>query len=95
MAESRSGFLLKFSVYWGKDKTEVSGKGLLGYDIVTGFIRDMTPATVFTDNWYTSPKLFRKLKSNGVDAIGTVRMNRGVAEIMGGNFADGEIKSWV
>ncbi|KAK8772743.1 hypothetical protein V5799_024013, partial [Amblyomma americanum] len=77
--ESSSGYCLKFSIYTGKsEKTTVTAGLLCSEAVVIDLLEKRLPDghTVFMDNWYSSPLLFRHLKEAGSNAVGTVRLQR-------------------
>lgn len=69
-----NGYTIDFKLYTGKSKT-ASGKGL-SFDVVTSLVnKDYLGSgyVVYTDNFYTSPLLFRHLSQQGFGACGTYR----------------------
>ncbi|XP_051799572.1 piggyBac transposable element-derived protein 4-like [Acanthochromis polyacanthus] len=81
LADSATGYTWNFSVYSGKtDKPEGStGAHGLSYSSVV----DLLPFsvlgsgyTLFVDNFYTSPALFKDLYSKNIACCGTIRKNR-------------------
>ncbi|KAK8771667.1 hypothetical protein V5799_010397, partial [Amblyomma americanum] len=79
LCESSSGYCLKFSIYTGKsEKTPVTAGLLCSEAVVIDLLEKRLPDghTVFMDNWYSSPLLFRHLKEAGSNAVGTVRLQR-------------------
>ncbi|CAK9820042.1 PiggyBac transposable element-derived protein 4 [Anthophora quadrimaculata] len=77
LCESTSGYCSRFKIYTGQDKIE-------GTDIPVSQSIVMELAepilgegyTLFLDNWYSSPELFKILNRNNTNVIGTVRKNR-------------------
>lgn len=72
-----NGYTLDFKLYAGKSKG-VSENGL-PYDVVTGLVnKDFLGSgyVIYTDNFYTSPLLFRHLSQQGFGACGTYRQGR-------------------
>lgn len=79
VCEARTGIMLGFVVYKGKeDHGAVSGNGV-AYDVVMKLIERFNDGGhhAFFDNWYSTPRLFTdrwtKLK---MLATGTIRTNR-------------------
>ena len=70
-------YIFAFDIYRGKRCTRVSEHGLT-FDVVTALVRPLQGMGyhVFTDNFYTSPTLFRSLEEWGLKATGTVKANR-------------------
>ena len=72
-----NGYTVDYSLYTGK-ATYPSGKGL-SFDVVTTLVdREFlgTGYVIYTDNFYTSPLLFRHLAEQGFGACGTYRAGR-------------------
>ncbi|XP_035391616.1 piggyBac transposable element-derived protein 4-like isoform X1 [Electrophorus electricus] len=77
LTESVSGYTYNFSIYAGKARNP-SGNGL-SFDAVVNLIHVPTLGTgytVYTDNFYTSSKLFLHLQSMGFGACGTISESR-------------------
>lgn len=78
LCESRSGYALKFITYCGKGTLHTrEGFTLtesLCLDLLDGF--QHFGHCVYTDNYYSSPKLFRQLQEDGIAACGTVKAGR-------------------
>ena len=75
LAESFTGYMLKFQIYTGKEDNE--GKGLahrVVLDLMEG-LQD-TNVRLFMDNFYTGVDLLKNLSMRGINACGTVRTNR-------------------
>ena len=72
-----NGYTLRLQVYRGKRGEDRSDKGL-SYDFVTSLLQGLENQgyRVFCDNFYTSPTLFKHLKSIGFEACGTATSNR-------------------
>ena len=78
------GYCIQFRPYAGKDTIlqEYTDIGLgLGASVVAHLAESLPEVTnsnyhVVMDNFFTSPKLLRYLKSKGIAATGTVRVNR-------------------
>lgn len=78
------GYCIQFRPYAGKDTIlqEYNDIGLgLGASVVAHLTESLPEVInshyhVVTDNFFTSPKLLRYLKSKGIAATGTVRVNR-------------------
>ncbi|KAM6912008.1 piggyBac transposable element-derived protein 4-like isoform 2-T2 [Lycodopsis pacificus] len=74
LADSRNGYTVDFSIYTGKSNIP-SGHGL-AYDVVMSLVRAGYLGTgyhVYTDNFHSSPKLFRALHACRFAACGTYR----------------------
>ena len=56
-------------------KTDDATEKGVGYKVVTDLDRNEA-YTVYMDNFYTSPDLFMELKRTGLEACGTIRLNR-------------------
>ena len=72
-----NGYTIDFSLYTGKSSM-ASGKGL-SFDVVAGLVKKEYLGTgyiVYTDNFYTSPLLYRHLRQQGFGACGTYRQGR-------------------
>uniref|UniRef100_A0A3B4UBG2 Si:dkey-19f4.2 n=1 Tax=Seriola dumerili TaxID=41447 RepID=A0A3B4UBG2_SERDU len=70
-----NGYTIDFMLYTGKSKW-ASGKGL-SFDVVAGLVnKDYLGSgyAIYTDNFYTSPLLFRHLRQQGFGACGTYRV---------------------
>nr|XP_037283985.1 piggyBac transposable element-derived protein 4-like [Rhipicephalus microplus] len=79
LCESSSGYCLNFSIYTGKSEKTPATDGLLcSESVVLDLVGKRLPDghTIFMDNWYSSPTLFRHLKDAGSNAVGTVRLHR-------------------
>jgi hypothetical protein len=79
LCESASGYIWKSLVHIGTAmKLDDSNDGLTSSRIVMTLARDLLGKgySIFMDNWYSSPSLFRQLHMNQTDAVGTVRLNR-------------------
>lgn len=79
LAESNTGFMLRFNVYTGKDNPQ-QGQATHGlasrvvHQLLRGF--ENKGHVVYTDNFYSSPNLFTDLRKLKIGACGTVRANR-------------------
>lgn len=76
LADSLTGFVLKFDIYSGK--TDTSDDLGLGERVVLNLCSGLadSQAIVAFDNFFTSYKLMVMLLQNGIYSIGTVRVNR-------------------
>lgn len=78
--DSKSGYVYNFKIYTGKDNVSSDKNSLLGVsgtvvlELLVGLIG--TGRSLFIDNWYSSPYLFKKLHDEKVNVCGTVRLNR-------------------
>ncbi|CAH1958842.1 unnamed protein product [Acanthoscelides obtectus] len=73
-----SGIIYDFEIYRGKGTVKETNLGISG-DIVIRLVETLPRNInykVFTDNWFTSYKLFCELKKLGIFASGTVRIAR-------------------
>ena len=77
LCDSSNGYCSQFELYVGKGIAEPSQYGKT-YDLVMGMLEPFLNKgyTLFTDNYYTSPILFRKLLNADTLACGTLRLNR-------------------
>ena len=67
----------RFQVYTGRDDRNDHSIGICSrvvLDLMQGF--ESSGLQLFTNNYYTSPILFNHLCNRGINACGTVRMNR-------------------
>ena len=71
-------YLYNFSIYTGKDPSHPVHPHGVSYDVVATLMKDFENKgyTVNTDNYYTSPILYKDLLEKGIYANGTVRKNR-------------------
>ena len=79
LCESGSGYMWKEFTHIGPAmQLEQSNDNLKTSRIVMTLLHDLLGKgyTVYMDNYYTSPTLFRELIANNTDAVGTVRLNR-------------------
>jgi hypothetical protein len=70
--------LYDFQIYTGKNTTTKSELGISG-DIVKTLVEHVPKHNnykVIFDNWFSSYKLVRELKDNGIHTLGTIRSNR-------------------
>ena len=76
-SEAKTGYVLSFQVYTGKDTTK-KGSNLVSYKVVMELLELYLGKghRVFTDNYYSSPKLFADLFKKNTYATGTVRQSR-------------------
>lgn len=73
-----SGIMYDFQIYTGKNTTTKSELGISG-DIVKTLVENVPRHKnykVIFDNWFSSYKLVRGLKDNGIHTLGTIRSNR-------------------
>jgi len=78
LVDCETGFLLGFIIYTGSDTDyEKFGLGISG-DIVAHFLKPYfyKGHVIFTDDWYSSPKLAEFLHDRDTGMCGTVRKNR-------------------
>jgi hypothetical protein len=78
ICESRTGYLLDWDVYTGKDNNPVAPGCGLAHNVVLKLVKDYENLghIIYMDNFYSSPELFDALKSKNTGACGTVRLNR-------------------
>jgi hypothetical protein len=76
ICESSSGYCLSFEIYTGDDVTDPTLPA--STNVVLNMCEPLLDKghTLFIDNWYSSPDLFRSLKDRQTNVIGTVRQNR-------------------
>lgn len=89
VCESTSGYCNNFKIYSGNDKTNLDYSA--SETVVMGLLQSILDKghTLYTDNWYSSPKLFLTLVRNGTNVLGTVRCNR---KNMPGDFVKAKLK---
>lgn len=79
LCDVMTGYILDFIIYCGEgtDIVDEQGLGISGA-VVTTLMKDYFGKghTMWTDNWYSSPDLFKHLHDNITNACGTVRKNR-------------------
>ena len=78
MCDSKTGFLLKFDVYTGKNESLPDAAGGVGHRIVM-FLAEQwlgVGRVFFVDNWYSSIPLFEDLRLRISGACGTIRIIR-------------------
>ena len=76
LADSKNGYLSNFQVYTGKEPgtAEVGLSYRVVYDLMQPYLNK--GYKLYTDNFYTSPKLVKDLLNDGTYLTGTVRANR-------------------
>lgn len=77
-ADSVNGYIYTFDIYCGANSSQPSYPNGLGYEVVMKLLAPCLNKgyTVYMDNFYASPKLFKDLLSAGTYACGTLRTNR-------------------
>lgn len=77
-AVSRNGYISVFDIYTGKDPSKPLHPKGLGYDVVMHLTENYYRKgyLLFTDNFYTSPILWKDLLDKKIYLTGTVRTNR-------------------
>ncbi len=79
LADSCNGYTWGWKVYTGKEGDTVGGRGL-AHRVVLELLNDQRLEgkgyLVYTDNFYSSPHLFRELAEKGFGACGTARRDR-------------------
>ena len=78
LCESATGYALKIITYCGKGTLEVLPGYTFTESVCLSLLDDYVGAghTVFTDNFYTPPELYKALKRRLTGACGTVKINR-------------------
>ena len=79
-ADAVNGYIYTFDVYCGANSSNaVSGNGV-AYDVIFKLLEQCLRKgyTVYMDNYYSSPLLFKDLLAAGTTATGTLRINRKV-----------------
>ena len=78
LADSTNGYCWGWKLYTGKegDRTEHGLAHRVVMDLVSDQRLDQKGYIVFTDNFYSSPALFKELCAHGFGACGTARKNR-------------------
>jgi len=79
LCEARSGYIWNSITHIGKAmQLSESPDRLVSSQIVLTLMKDLLGKgyCLFTDNWYSSPLLFRKLHEKQTDAVGTARVTR-------------------
>lgn len=95
LADAANGYTWGWKLYTGKE-SEASHEHTLTHRVVLELVSDARLEgkgyTVYCDNFYSSPALFRDLYAHGFEACGTLRSNRkGVPdEIQTTNLQKGE-----
>ena len=84
LADSKTGFILRFSIYCGKSDSRVDGQ-TLGESVVLDLCKSLAgkQSLVAFDNFFTTYSLINTLLHNSIFSVGTVRANRkGLPEMM-------------
>lgn len=79
LADAKSGFIMKFDPYTGKDTTTFSSNSATMCEKVVLNLCDVIETTlclVAYDNFFTTYNLMLTLKEKDIYSVGTVRMNR-------------------
>jgi hypothetical protein len=78
VCESSTGYCSRFQIYTGKNslKNDISNsKGeAVVFDLAQKYFNKNY--VIYTDNWFTSPSLFKRLLEKGTYAVGTCKSNR-------------------
>jgi hypothetical protein len=76
ICESSSGYCLYFKIYVGDDVTDPSLPA--STNVVLNMCEPLFDRgqTLYLDNWYSSPDLFRRITNRSTNVVGTVRPNR-------------------
>ncbi|XP_032688641.1 piggyBac transposable element-derived protein 4-like [Odontomachus brunneus] len=94
LVDCKTGFILAFIVYTGKDTDyEKFELGISG-DIVVHFVKPYFSKghVIFIDNWYSSPQLAEFLHEHDTGVCGTVRKNRKEMPDLNSKLNRGEIE---
>lgn len=79
LCDVMTGYIIDFLIYCGEGSDIVDDQNLGIYGaVVTTLLSDYIGKghTLWCDNWYSSPALFKYLHSHETNACGTVRKNR-------------------
>lgn len=80
LADSANGYIWNWKLYTGKEESVPASDLGLAHRVVLDLLDDDRLKSkgyrVFTDNFYSSPALFRDMLKDGFEACGTVRSNR-------------------
>ncbi len=78
LADATNGYVKRSQVYTGKGVENNNGQVGLCTKVVLDLMQglEFSGAHLYTDNYYTSPILFRYLYSRGINACGTAHTNR-------------------
>ena len=78
LCDSKTGFLLKFDVYTGKNESLPDAAGGVGHKVVMSLAADYLDQgrVIYVDNWYSSIPLFEDLRLRNTGATGTIRLIR-------------------
>ena len=75
-SDAATGYILRFSIYTGKDPNVSISLNGFAYDVKLFENKFNKGYSVFVDNFYTSLNLFLDLFNKVVSGTGTVRTNR-------------------
>ena len=77
-ADAVNGYIYTFDVYCGANSTNAASPNGIAYGVVFKLIEPCLQKgyTVYMDNYYSSPLLFKDLLAAGTNASGTLRSNR-------------------
>ena len=77
LCESNSGYCYRFKIYTGQDALH-GGNEPVSESIVIQLAEPVLGKgyTMFLDNWYSSPNLYKILQAKNTNVVGTVRKNR-------------------
>lgn len=81
LADAQTGYVMKFSIYTGKDNQDARAPEVgLGESVVLKLISNINPSCqlVEFDNFFTTVNLMHELNKRGLYDIGTVRSSRPV-----------------
>lgn len=78
LCESKTGYALKFITYCGKGTIPMVPRFTITESICLSLLEGFENAgfKLFTDNYYTSPMLYRELQTKDIGACGTVKAGR-------------------
>ena len=77
LSDATNGYIYRMQIYTGKNADSDSSVGLCSrvvLDLMSGLERE--GFDLYTDNYYTSPILYKSLYEKGINACGTMRPNR-------------------
>lgn len=75
MLADQSGYCIKFDIYTGKTKNTEKG---LAFGVVSHLTSNLKNKNhiLYFDNFFNSVQLLQSLKSKGINAVGTLNVNR-------------------
>lgn len=77
LADSRTGYILKFENYTGKSESGSANEFTFGERVVSKLTSNLLPMSLVAfDNFFTTVNLLKMLRFKDIFAVGTVRVNR-------------------